>query len=44
MITGSAPTPVEVAKKFLKNVPNVKEFLIRYGSTETGTKVLKFLK
>jgi long-chain acyl-CoA synthetase len=36
VITGSAPTPVEVAKKFLKVMPTVKNFFIRYGSTETG--------
>ncbi|RWS21878.1 acyl-CoA synthetase family member 2-like protein, partial [Leptotrombidium deliense] len=36
VVTGSAPTPVEVAKKFLKNVNTTEDFLIRYGSTETG--------
>ncbi|RWS02597.1 acyl-CoA synthetase-like protein, partial [Dinothrombium tinctorium] len=36
VITGSAPTPVEVAKKFLNKVKSTEEFLIRYGSTETG--------
>ncbi|KAI1280689.1 Medium-chain acyl-CoA ligase ACSF2, mitochondrial [Halotydeus destructor] len=36
VITGSAPTPVQVAKKFVKVVPSAKQFLIRYGSTETG--------
>lgn len=36
IITGSAPTPVEVARQFVERVPNAKQFLIRYGSTETG--------
>lgn len=36
IITGSAPTPPQVAKKFLDKVPSAKYFYIRYGSTETG--------
>lgn len=36
IITGSAPTPPQVAKKFLSHVPSAKYFNIRYGSTETG--------
>ena len=36
VVTGSAPTPPEVAKSFVSKVPSVKHFYIRYGSTETG--------
>jgi len=36
VITGSAPTTVETVRQFLQNAPEVKHFLIRYGSTETG--------
>lgn len=36
VITGSAPTPPEVAKNFVSTIPSVERFYIRYGSTETG--------
>lgn len=36
VVTGSAPTPLEVAQNFPKKVPSVKQFMIRFGSTETG--------
>lgn len=36
VVTGSAPTPPEVAKKFVSAIPSVENFYIRYGSTETG--------
>lgn len=36
VIAGSAPTPPEVAKKFVASIPSVEHFYIRYGSTETG--------
>lgn len=36
VITGSAPTPLQVAQKFPQKVPSVKQFMIRFGSTETG--------
>jgi fatty-acyl-CoA synthase len=36
VVTGSAPTPPDVAKKFVAKIPSVKHFYIRYGSTETG--------
>lgn len=29
IVTGSAPTPVEVARRFVERVPNAKRFLIR---------------
>lgn len=36
VITGSAPTPLEVALNFPRKVPSLKQFMIRFGSTETG--------
>jgi fatty-acyl-CoA synthase len=36
VVTGSAPTPPDLAKNFLKAVPHLQNFYIRYGSTETG--------
>lgn len=36
VVTGSAPTPLEVAQSVPKKVPSVKQFMIRFGSTETG--------
>lgn len=36
VVTGSAPTPPDLARNFIKGLPHLNNFYIRYGSTETG--------
>ena len=36
IVTGSAPTPPDLARNFINTLPHLKNFYIRYGSTETG--------